>query len=128
MLIVDDDDLYVRTLTRELRSLGFPFVYRASSAHQAMAMLNRVHPTLVLMCIVEHEKSGREVASRAKQLGASVAVTCARSELLTEEFEVPLEDKSKLAGAMLETLLLELISRAQRRSRDSVTMRQSHVA
>ena len=48
VLIVDDDDLYVRALTRQLRSLGFPFVYRAASAHQALAMLERVHPTLVL--------------------------------------------------------------------------------
>src|SRR5664280_1875482 len=47
VLIVDDDDLYVRALTRQLRSLGFPFVYRAASARQALAMLERVHPTLV---------------------------------------------------------------------------------
>lgn len=128
VLIVDDDDHFVRTLTRELRALGFPFVYRATSAQQAMAMLDRVHPTLVLASVVEHERSGRAIVVRAKQLGASVAVIGSRIELLTEEFETPLQDKTTLVGAALEALVLELIHKARCRSRDSVTMRQTRVA
>lgn len=128
VLIVDDDDAYARTLTRELRAIGFPFVYRASSASQAMAMLDRVHPTLVFANIVEHEKSGRGLVTRAKELGASVAILCARSELLTEEYEIPLQDKSTLAGAALKMLTVDLITRAQRHSRDSLTLRTTRVA
>jgi two-component SAPR family response regulator len=128
VLIVDDDDTYVRTLTRELRRIGFPFVYRASSASQAIAMLDRVHPTLVFVNIDEHQKLGRGLVARAQQLGASVAILCAHSDLLTEQYEIPLEDKSRLAGEVLETLAVDLITRAQRRSRDSVTPRASRVA
>ena len=128
VLIVDEDDAYARTLTRELRVIGFPFVYRATSASEAMAMLDRVHPTLVFVNIVEHEQSGRAIVTRSKQLGAFVAVLCARSELLTEEYEIPLQDKSTLAGEALEALAVALIARAQRHSRDSVTQRFTRVA
>ena len=128
ILIVADDERYVRALAQELRSLGFPFVYRATSAPEAMAMLDRVHPTLMLTNIVEHGKSGREIVARAKELGASVAVIGSRADLLTEEFEIPLEDKSKLTGDVLKALVFDLISHARRRSRDSVRMSQTRVA
>ena len=91
-------------------------------------MLDRVHPTLMLTNIVEHGKSGREIVARAKQLGASVAVIGSRTDLLTEEFEIPLEDKSKLTGDVLKALVFDLISHARRRSRDSVRMSQTRVA
>jgi len=93
-----------------------------------MAMLDRVHPTLMLTNIVEHEKSGREIVARAKELGASVAVIGSRADLLTEEFEIPLEDKSKLTGEVLKGLVFNLISHARQRSRDSVRMSQTRVA
>jgi CheY-like chemotaxis protein len=121
VLIVDDDDLYVRALTRQLRDLGFPFVYRAASAQQAIAMLDRVHPTLVLTdMVMEHQRSGREVIDKATRLGASVAVVSGLPGLQQEELGVPLQRKSELQGTALEGLVFELIEGAQRRARDSV--------
>lgn len=121
VLIVNNDDLYVRALTRQLRSLGFPFVYRAASAQQAVAMLDRVHPSLVLTdMVMEHQRAGRDVIARAKQLGASVAVVSGLPGLHPEELGVPLQRKSDLNGNALEGLVLELINAAQQRSRDSV--------
>ena len=121
VLIVDDDDLYVRALTRQLRNLGFPFVYRAASARQALAMLERVHPTLVLTdMVMEHQRAGLEVIATAQQLGASVAVVSGLPGLRAEELGVPLHCKSELTGGSLEDLVLELIDAAQRRSRNSV--------
>jgi CheY-like chemotaxis protein len=127
VLIVDDDDLYVRALTRQLRGLGFPFVYRAASAQHAVEMLDRVHPSLVLTdMVMEHQRAGRDVIARAKQLGASVAVVSGLPGLRPEELDVPLQRKSELSGDVLERLVLHLIGAARRRSRDSV--RASQVA
>jgi CheY-like chemotaxis protein len=121
VLIVDDDDLYVRALTRQLRSLGFPFVYRAASAHEAQAMLERVHPTLVLTDMsMEHRHAGRDVIATARQLGSSVAVVSGLPGLRSEELGVPLQRKSDLMGDSLEVLVLGLIDAAQQRSRNSV--------
>ncbi len=121
VLIVDDDDLYVRALTRQLRSLGFPFVYRAASAEQAVAMLDRVHPTLVLTdMVMEHQRAGRDVVARAKQLGASVAVVSGLPGLHAEELGVPLQRKSDLNDNALRDLIIDLIDAAQQRSRASV--------
>ena len=121
VLIVDDDDLYVRALTRQLRSLGFPFVYRAASARQALAMLERVHPTFVLTdMVMEHQSAGRDVIAMAQQLGASVAVVSGLPGLHSEELGVPLQRKSDLNANALEGLVFELIGAAQQRSRNSV--------
>lgn len=121
VLIVDDDDLYVRALTRQLRDLGFPFVYRAASAGQALAMLDRVHPTLVLTDMaMEHQRAGRDVIDKAMRLGASVAVVSGLPGLRQEELGVPLQRKSDLQGSALEGLVLGLIQGARKRARDSV--------
>jgi CheY-like chemotaxis protein len=121
VLIVDDDDLYVRSLTRQLRELGFPFVYRAASAQQALAMLDRVHPTLVFTDMSwGHQASGGDVITRARQLGASVALMSGCPRLEEIELGVSLQIKSELSGNALESLVLELINEAQQRSRNSV--------
>ena len=121
VLIVDDDDLYVRALTRQLRDLGFHFVYRAASAGQALAMLDRVHPTLVLTDMaMEHQRAGRDVIDKAIRLGASVAVVSGLPGLRQEELGVPLQRKSDLQGSALEGLVLGLIQGARQRARDSV--------
>ena len=121
VLIVDDDDLYVRALTRQLRELGFPFVYRAASGRQAVAMLERVHPTLVLTdMVMEHQAAGREVINMARRQGASVAVVSGLPGLREEDLGVPLQCKSDLQDGALAGLVFELIESAQRRSRDSV--------
>jgi CheY-like chemotaxis protein len=121
VLIVDDDDLYVRALTRQLRRLGFPFVYRAASAEHAMAILDRVHPTLVLTDMsMEHQRAGRDVVARAKQLGASVAVVSGLPGLSAEELGVPLQCKSELDDNTLYELIVGLINASQQRSRASV--------
>lgn len=121
VLIVDDDDPYVRSLTRQLRELGFPFVYRAASAGQAIAMLQRVHPTLVLMdMVMESQLSGRNLIEMAQRLGASVAVVSGQAGLHEQDLGVRLQHKSDLQGRALEGLVFELIEGARRRSRDSV--------
>ena len=121
VLIVDDDDLYVRALTRQLRELGFPFVYRAASGRQAVAMLDRVHPTLVLTDMaMEHQGAGREVIRKAQRQGASVAVVSGLPGLREEDLGVPIQRKAELQGDTLAELIFELIESSQRRSRDSV--------
>lgn len=119
VLIVDDDDHYVRALTRQLRELGFPFVYRAASAGQAIAMLQRVHPTLVLTdMVMECQVSGRDLIEMAQRLGASVAVVSEQPGLHEQHLGVRLQRKSDLQGGALEGLVFELIEGARRRSRD----------
>jgi len=121
VLVVDGDDLHVRAITRQLRSLGFPFVYRAATAKQALAMLSRVHPTLVLTdMVMEHRSAGKEVIAAAHQLGARAAVISGFAGLCSSELGVPLLRKANLSEPTLETLVFELIDAAQRRSRDSV--------
>ena len=121
VLIVDDDDHYVRSLTRQLRELGFPFVYRATSAQQAVAMLERVHPTLVFTdVLMGHHVGGRGVIARATQLGASVAIMTSHPNIGAVELCIPIRMKSELHGKTLESLIFELIHEAQQRSRSSV--------
>jgi CheY-like chemotaxis protein len=121
VLIVDDDDLYVRALTRQLRDLGFPYVYRASSGQQAIEMLSRVRPTIVLTDMaMEHNDAGREVIATAERQGAAVAVVSGSAALHAEELGVPLQRKSELQGDALAHLVLELVESARRRSRASL--------
>jgi len=120
VLIVDADDQFVRELSRELRALGFPFVYRAASTGQALAMLHRVLPTLVLMGFDDRPASSRDVITRAEQLGASVALFSNRRVPLSSEPGILRKDRSELAGQALESLVLGLIDAAQRRSRSSI--------
>jgi CheY-like chemotaxis protein len=121
VLIVDDDDHYVRSLTRQLRELGFPFVYRAASAGQGIAMLQRVHPTLVLMdMVLEGQRTGRDLIEIAQRLGASVAVVSGQPGLHEQDLGVRLLRKTDLQDRALEGLVFELIEGARRRSRDSV--------
>jgi len=121
VLIIDKDDLYVRSLTRQLRELGFPFVYRAATSEQGLAMLDRVHPTMVFADMVNwHQTEGRNVIARARQLGASLTFI---SNLVPDDAKalgVPFQNKADLSGEALELLVTELIRQAQQRSRSSV--------
>ncbi len=118
ILIVDDDDLYVRALTRQLRSLGFPFVFRASSADQALAMLDHVRPSVVLTDMVMEERdSGMRVIESARRVGASCAVLSGLSGLDEQVVGAPVRSKVTLETAHLEELLGSLIEEKHRRSR-----------
>jgi len=122
VLIVDADDPYVRSLTRQLRELGFPFVYRASSAQQAVAMLDRVHPTLLFIdAAMANLSAQQDVIARAAQLGASITVISAHSSTERAMFARPVLSKATLEGKSLELLVLDLIQETKHRSRNSVT-------
>jgi hypothetical protein len=125
ILIVDDDDLYVRSTTRLLRGLGYPFVFRAASAHDALQMLERVRPSLVLTdMVMEHRAAGKDVVEACLQLGIGVAVISGLPGLDQESAGCRFCPKSDLSGATLERLLAETLADGLRRSRSIISQRR----
>jgi CheY-like chemotaxis protein len=119
ILLVDDDDLYVRAMTRQLRGLGYPYVFRATSAAEALDMLQRVRPTVVLTdMVMEHREAGQWVIAAANQLGISVAVVSGMPGLEEASLGHPIVRKSDLDAAKLEELVHRLVAenRSQHRS------------
>jgi CheY-like chemotaxis protein len=111
VLLVDDDDLYVRTTTRLIRALGYSLVFRASSAIDALPMLSRVRPALVLTdMVMEHRAAGREVVRACHALGIAVAVVSGLPGLEDEDLGCHFCSKSWLRGTTLEQLLTTMIS------------------
>lgn len=110
ILLVDDDDLYVRAMTRQLRSLGYPYVFRASSAADALDLLQRVRPTVVLTdMVMEHREAGHRVIAAADQLGVAVAVVSGMPGLEEVSLGKRFCRKSDLDLSRLEQLVGELI-------------------
>ncbi|MGC4063227.1 MAG: hypothetical protein QM784_00965 [Polyangiaceae bacterium] len=129
ILLVDDDDLFVRSTTRLLRGLGYPFVFRATSAAEAIEMLARVRPTFVLTdMVMEHRTAGREVVLACHALGIDVAVVSGMPGLELESLGCRFCKKLELSGGALESLLDEMIAESQTRSRQSVLPPVSVVA
>jgi CheY-like chemotaxis protein len=122
ILLVDDDDLFVRSTTRLLRGLGYPFVFRATSGAEALDMLARVRPTFVLTDMaMEHRAAGREVAMACRALGIDVAIVSGMPGLDADVLGCRVFRKSELCGGgALETLLASMVEANQRRSRESV--------
>lgn len=121
ILLVDDDDLYVRATTRLLRGLGYPFVFRACSAADALEMLGRVRPSLVFTdMVMEHRQAGCEVVAACQRLGVDVAVISGLPGLDSESLGCRFCRKSDLSGSALERLINELLMDGQERSRDSI--------
>lgn len=119
ILIVDDDDLYVRAITRQLRALGYPYVFRACSAAEALDMLQRVRPTVVLTdMVMEHREAGRRVIAAADQLGVSVAVVSGMPGFEEKALGKRFIRKSELDATCLERVVGELVleNRAIRRN------------
>lgn len=130
VLLVDDDDLYVRAITRQLRSLGFPYVFRASSAAEALDMLLRVRPSIVLTdMVMEHREAGRSVVAAAQKLGISVALVSGLPGLDETTSGSRFLRKADLDSVQLEHLLDALIAEgraAQRRSATAASSRFEH--
>jgi len=129
VLLVDDDDLYVRAITRKLRALGFPYVFRACSAAEALDMLQRVRPTVVLTdMVMEHRDAGHWVTSAAERLGVAVAVISGMPGLEESLLGHPFCRKSDLDTDRLEKLVNELIAQSYARQRESlfVTLGDKH--
>ncbi|HEY5958783.1 MAG TPA: response regulator [Polyangiaceae bacterium] len=117
ILLVDDDDLYVRAITRQLRSLGYPYVFRACSAAEAIDMLQRVRPTLVLTdMVMEHREAGQWVIAAAEQLGVSVAVVSGMTGIEESSVGIRFCNKSDLDARRLEELVDELIAQSRNRA------------
>jgi CheY-like chemotaxis protein len=111
ILLVDDDDLFVRAITRQLRALGYPYVFRASSAAEALDMLQRVRPTVVLTdMVMEHREAGRWVVAAADQLGVAVAVVSGMPGSDESAGEHRFCRKSDLDAARLEQLVSDMVT------------------
>jgi CheY-like chemotaxis protein len=120
VLLVDDDDLFVRAITRKLRALGYPYVFRACSAADALDMLQRVRPTVVLTdMVMEHREAGRWVISAAERLGVAVAVVSGMPGLDETTLGHPFCSKSELDSDRLEHLVDELIAKSYAKRRES---------
>jgi CheY-like chemotaxis protein len=120
VLLVDDDDLYVRAMTRQLRALGYPYVFRACSAAEALDMLQRVRPTVVLTdMVMEHREAGKWVISAAERLGVAVAVVSGMPGLDESTLGHPFCRKSDLNADRLERLVGDLIAKNYAKQRES---------
>jgi CheY-like chemotaxis protein len=120
VLLVDDDDLYVRAMTRQLRALGYPYVFRACSAAEALDMLQRVRPTVVLTdMVMEHREAGRWVITAADQLGVAVAVVSGMPGLDEAVLGHRFCRKSDLDTTRLEQLVVSLIAENRAARRES---------
>lgn len=117
ILLVDDDDLHVRALTRQLRALGYRYVFRAASAAQARQMLEHVRPTVVLTDMsMEAADSGTAVVEAARAAGASVAVLSGQSDIDALSLGVPVFKKGSLDAVALSSLLASLIDQSRHQS------------
>jgi CheY-like chemotaxis protein len=122
ILIVDDDDLYVRAITRQLRGLGYPYVFRACSATEALDMLQRVRPTIVLTdMVMENREAGRWVLAAAEKLNISAAVVSGMPGLDEAKVGRPVFLKSELDSGRLEQLVGELVAENRAERRKSAT-------
>ncbi len=114
ILLVDDDDLLVRGLVRQLRGLGYPLVYRAASAREAVELLSRMRPSVVFTDMaMEAPDAGRSVVDAARRQGIPVAVVSGRTDLTDESLGAPVFRKGTLDAAALVALIHELTHRAQ---------------
>jgi hypothetical protein len=103
-----------------LRALGYPYVFRACSAAEALDMLQRVRPTVVLTdMVMEHREAGRWVISAAERLGVAVAVVSGMPGLDETILGHPFCRKSDLESDRLEHLVDELIAESYARQRES---------
>lgn len=110
ILLVDDDDLAVRCLTRQLRGLGYPFVYRAGSANDAIELLGRIRPSVVLSdMVMEDRDAGVRVVSAARRWGVPVAVISGLPGLDATAVGARVHKKGALSLEDLRRLILELV-------------------
>ena len=121
ILVVDDDDLYVRAITRHLRQSGYMFVFRACSSEQALAMRERVRPAVVLTdMVMEQRDSGVHVIAAALRYGMGCAVISGLPGLDAAVLGVPVLRKSTVDGLKVGELVRSLIGEAQRRGSASL--------
>lgn len=122
VLLVDDDDLCVRATTRHLRALGYPYVFRASSAAEALTMLERVRPTVVLTdMVMENRSAGRWVIAAARKLGIAAAVISGLPGIAEQSHGLRVLNKADLDASTLEALMSDLVAEHRRQRRDSTS-------
>ncbi len=69
ILVVDDEMLYVRLMEANLASEGY-VVYKASNGQDAVAMVNKYHPDLVLLDVMMPGISGFEACQRIREFSS----------------------------------------------------------
>lgn len=120
VLIVAADEIYVRAAVRHLRERGFPFVFRARSCSQGVAMLYRVHPTVVLVDMVSWtEGSTTVLVTRARQLGAAVILVSELPSAHASCAGVAIMSRADLEEQPLGDHVCQLIAHAKMASRES---------
>lgn len=118
ILLVDADDSYVMAQTQSLRRLGYPYVFRARSAAEALDMLKRLCPTIVL---TDKESEGAcawsDLLKRSSELGASTAIVSSQPWREPTAAGVRVFTKAELSDDRFEDLIRDLVAenRAQRR-------------
>jgi CheY-like chemotaxis protein len=111
ILLVDDDDLYVRATTRLLRGLGYPFVFRSPSATEALQMLERLRPSLVLTdMVMEHRSAGLEVIAACQSRAIRVAVISGMPGLEEASVGCRIARKASLSGSAVERLIEDVMA------------------
>ncbi|HMA94097.1 MAG TPA: response regulator [Polyangiaceae bacterium] len=122
VLLVDDDDLFVRATTRHLRALGYPYVFRACSAEEALTLLERVRPSVVLTdMVMENRNAGHWVIAAARKLNIAVAVISGLPGVADHVQGLRVLNKSDLDAPALEALMSDLVAEHRYRRRDSTS-------
>lgn len=118
ILLVDPDDDYVRRVTQMLRSLGYPFVFRAHGVNEALDLLKRICPTILLSdSPTGSAERWDELLRASRTLGSSVALVSAETASDTAISGVRMFSKSSLHEESLARLIRDLVAenRAERR-------------
>lgn len=120
ILIVAADEIYVRAAARHLRERGFPFVFRARSCAQGVAMLARVHPSVVIGDTAPWtEGSLSPLVRRAEQLGAAIVLVSEVPSAHAHHAGVTIMSRTELEGQSLGDHVCRLIAHAKLVSRES---------
>lgn len=120
ILLVDADDSYVLAQTHSLRNLGYPYVFRARSAAEALDMLKRLCPTIVL---TDGASEGVSLLSEllkcSAELGASTAVVSSQPWREPTANGVRVFTKAELNDERFESLIRELVAENRTQRRES---------
>ncbi len=116
ILIVDDEQATRRIMVRLLSALGYERLYEACSASEALDVLGRIRPALVLTDLtMESERAGFDVVRFATAQGIAVAVVSGHTPCLPVDLTgTKWFAKDMLSLAFLARELPALLASAER--------------